>query len=589
MQSQGKNLGANDAMAVGKKAPSSRMPHSVTPNLSTPAESDNSDAMISDLDSDMEPDQLIPTYLKIKSRIFEHNPDLLQAKPAKAKGSKRRGLQPVPAPRESAAARKLLSQLKKIESDALFDRDEAEALWPAKRMELARELATKLKSPPLTSDTQDDSQNGDEKSGHVKSGDVIGMNANDDISSAEEDDSDRSLLGDMFGAIPDEPSASRKNAMASTDNHDVTLRDFGKQTGLTPRRILEEAVRARLVVIRIPFLNIWLIDSRHPKAKIVFKLVSQTTYACRHSVSITRRKDHPPFVQDIPGVRCDAKSDRVVYTATKIAAVSEQQSEGFISTVALFGLFSTSTKEEKVCLRLPAVWRDLYRELVEQEQTGIDAADRSAIKQFRTIIQDQVEQEEADGVVLTSRFKQRNQGTSTPPIKSGPSLKPSLVGLDSLKDLWFQKSSTSAFQHMLSIRNTLPVLQYRHYILSTIDKHQVTIICGETGCGKSTQIPSFLLEHELSKGMPCKIFCTEPRRISAISLAQRVSEELGEGPKDLGTPRSLVGYAIRLESKTSAQTRLVYATVGVVLRMLESSQRLEDVTHLIIDEVHERR
>ena len=151
------------------------------------------------------------------------------------------------------------------------------------------------------------------------------------------------------------------------------------------------------------------------------------------------------------------------------------------------------------------------------------------------------------------------------------------------------KASTNAFQHMLSGRAMLPVFAFRQAILSTIDKHQVTIICGETGCGKSTQIPSFLLEHELSQGKPCKIFCTEPRRISAIYLAQRVSEELGEAPKDLGTSRSLVGYAIRLESKIAAQTRLVYATVGVVLRMLESSRSLEEVTHLIIDEVHERR
>lgn len=67
-----------------------------------------------------------------------------------------------------------------------------------------------------------------------------------------------------------------------------------------------------------------------------------------------------------------------------------------------------------------------------------------------------------------------------------------------------------------------------------------------------------------------------------------MSEELGEGPKDLGSMRSLVGYAIRLESKTSSQTRLIYATVGVVLRMLESSGGLQEVTHLVIDEVHER-
>lgn len=102
-------------------------------------------------------------------------------------------------------------------------------------------------------------------------------------------------------------------------------------------------------------------------------------------------------------------------------------------------------------------------------------------------------------------------------------------------------------------------------------------------------MPSFILEEELSNGRNCKIYCTEPRRISAISLAQRVSEELGEAKGAVGTSRSLVGYAIRLESQTAASTRIVYATVGIVLRMLESEKGISEVTHLVIDEVHERR
>lgn len=102
-------------------------------------------------------------------------------------------------------------------------------------------------------------------------------------------------------------------------------------------------------------------------------------------------------------------------------------------------------------------------------------------------------------------------------------------------------------------------------------------------------MPAFILEHELSRGRQCKIYCTEPRRISAISLAQRVSEEMGEGKGAIGTPRSVVGYSIRLESTISAQTRLIYATVGIVLRMLESAKGFDEVTHLIIDEIHERR
>lgn len=105
--------------------------------------------------------------------------------------------------------------------------------------------------------------------------------------------------------------------------------------------------------------------------------------------------------------------------------------------------------------------------------------------------------------------------------------------------------------------------------------------------GKSTQVPTFILEDQLARGKPCKIFCTEPRRISAISLAQRssryflmsatfsipqllgVSRELGDAPNAVGTLSSLVGYSIRLESNTSKNTRLAFVTNGIALRMLE--------------------
>ena len=134
----------------------------------------------------------------------------------------------------------------------------------------------------------------------------------------------------------------------------------------------------------------------------------------------------------------------------------------------------------------------------------------------------------------------------------------------------------------------LPMWAFKNEVLKAIDAEQCIIVCGETGCGKSTQVPSFILEHQLSKGQHCKIYCTEPRRISAISLARRVSEELGEKKHDLGSPRSLVGYAIRLETNTSKESRLVYATTGIVLRMLEGSNDLKDITHIVLDEVHER-
>lgn len=102
------------------------------------------------------------------------------------------------------------------------------------------------------------------------------------------------------------------------------------------------------------------------------------------------------------------------------------------------------------------------------------------------------------------------------------------------------------------------------------DRARKSDIVTDVHCsGKSTQVPAFILEDHLSRGQPCKIYCTEPRRISAVSLAQRVSRELGDSPGAVGTMSSLVGFAIRLESNTSKNTRLTYITTGIALRMLE--------------------
>lgn len=93
--------------------------------------------------------------------------------------------------------------------------------------------------------------------------------------------------------------------------------------------------------------------------------------------------------------------------------------------------------------------------------------------------------------------------------------------------------------------------------------------------GKSTQVPAFIVEDQLSRGKTCKVYCAEPRRISAISLAHRVSQELGDSPGAVGTPASLVGYSIRLENNISRHTRLAYITYGIAIRMLEAGKQGE--------------
>ena len=273
---------------------------------------------------------------------------------------------------------------------------------------------------------------------------------------------------------------------------------------------------------------------------------------------------------------------------TSIATPDAAQSEAYVSTVALFLLFSPFPKEEKVYYRLPGIWRDLWAEFTTTKKDESDAADRKAIHELRRIISDcngqlqkGAENRNQDGGILAmpDDIMATSHGMSPrEPIKDGPML----------RSLWTSKALTPSFQRMLAFRQGLPIWKFKDDLLEAIESNQAIIICGETGCGKSTQVPSFILEHELLNGRSCKVYCTEPRRISAISLARRVCEELGERKGDVGTAKSLIGYAIRLESKITPQTRLVYATTGIVMRMLEASNDLGDITHLVLDEVHER-
>ncbi|XP_048337698.1 putative ATP-dependent RNA helicase DHX57 [Sphaerodactylus townsendi] len=146
------------------------------------------------------------------------------------------------------------------------------------------------------------------------------------------------------------------------------------------------------------------------------------------------------------------------------------------------------------------------------------------------------------------------------------------------------KKSSRHYQAMLQERQKLPAWEERKTILSLLNKHQVLVVSGMTGCGKTTQIPQFILDSSL-EGPPsnvANIICTQPRRISAISVAERVAKERMER---IGVT---VGYQIRLESVKSSATRLVYCTTGVLLRRLEGNLTLQGVTHVIVDEVHER-
>ncbi|XP_045156414.2 3'-5' RNA helicase YTHDC2-like [Mercenaria mercenaria] len=130
---------------------------------------------------------------------------------------------------------------------------------------------------------------------------------------------------------------------------------------------------------------------------------------------------------------------------------------------------------------------------------------------------------------------------------------------------------------------SLPINQYKEEILGMIRENQVCLISGETGSGKTTQVPQMILDDCHQNKQACRIFCTQPRRIAALSISERVASERNE---NVG---QTVGFQIRLESRVSPKTLLTFCTNGVLLRtLMGSGDALSTVTHVIVDEVHER-
>ncbi|CAN0465384.1 unnamed protein product [Ascophyllum nodosum] len=145
-----------------------------------------------------------------------------------------------------------------------------------------------------------------------------------------------------------------------------------------------------------------------------------------------------------------------------------------------------------------------------------------------------------------------------------------------------KRERAAGYKRTAAFREKLPSWSYRDAILDMVRDHQVCLVSGETGCGKSTQVPQFVLDDPRT-GPSCKIVCTQPRRISAIAVAERIADERGEAAGG-----KVVGYTIRLESSVSKDTQLILMTPGILLKKLGNDPMLKEFTHVLIDEVHER-
>lgn len=167
--------------------------------------------------------------------------------------------------------------------------------------------------------------------------------------------------------------------------------------------------------------------------------------------------------------------------------------------------------------------------------------------------------------------------------------KPGTIGPGSLLDRASETEdavlSSAPMSTTLSIqdqRQRLPIFKHRNKLLHAIETHGVLIIIGQTGCGKTTQLPQYLYESGWASGGSV-IACTQPRRVAATSVATRVAAEAGS---ILGEE---VGYTIRFEDLSDKnRTRIRYMTDGILFREALIDPLLGRYSVIMIDEAHER-
>ncbi|KAL6302192.1 P-loop containing nucleoside triphosphate hydrolase protein [Sparassis latifolia] len=464
--------------------------------------------------------------------------------------------------RDAAFLRGLQKRLEDVKKDYFFDQEEAEAQFRIEREKAdAAALRSRLRGEVPVVQTLLSLERCRNRPPEKEPPPSVVWDTSSDIFDNEDEESNGGLF-ELLEAMPETEVSDRGVTVAVRD---MALPKHW--SGRTPRSLLSEVVHK---VDRF--------------AAISYQCISGPSRTKRAAVEIHWEggKTQGWSMDDIA---CHDMSQAEQYISTiAMHALTFPRSDGFAS-VGSMGVSSQTTFR-----LLPAIYRDLWDELEQKRKVTNDAVNRSVWAKLKVIVEPKMNVDRKANSKVSRDVFDRKDSPVIPNIGQSNDLTS-----EQIKAGFRTRQASAPYQDMLRQREQLPIARYRGEITSILDRSQILVLSGETGCGKSTQVPAFILEHQLALGRDCKIYCTEPRRISAISLAQRVSRELGEVPGAVGTLGSIVGYSIRLESNITSRTRLAFVTNGIALRMLEGGSgqggqgtAFDEITHIIIDEVHER-
>ncbi|XP_068105350.1 ATP-dependent RNA helicase DHX29 isoform X2 [Hyperolius riggenbachi] len=294
-------------------------------------------------------------------------------------------------------------------------------------------------------------------------------------------------------------------------------------------------------------------------------------------------------------VKIVKSSDDVMSVCPTIVTEDSMQAQHLAATLALYEL----TKGQSVHQLLPPTYREVWLEWSDAEKNKEEnkkletnkPRDQFIAKLLNKLkVQQQLQKPAKESQASEDTEDSWETLAAEEDLEQKTSAQVERSNLEPVRNIFCKCRESPKYKRLLAEREQLPVFAHRDFILETLNRHRVVVVAGETGSGKSTQVPQFLLEDLLLNKWAsgkCNIVCTQPRRISAMSLATRVCEEMGcdSGP---GGRNTLCGYQIRMESRTGEHTRLLYCTTGILLRKLQEDSLLKNITHVIVDEVHER-